>query len=48
MQKRWDVSPSTDLEFKNKFPEINSIVLQLLYNRGIKDQKSIDEFLNPD
>lgn len=48
MGKRWELKPSIDLEFQKKFPEINPAVLQLLYNRGIKSQKQIDEFLNPD
>ncbi len=37
-----------DDEFKNKFPEIDPVILQLLYNRGINTQRKIDEFLNPD
>jgi len=35
-------------EFKNKFPEIDEIVLQLLYDRQLDSQEKIDEFLNPD
>jgi len=46
--KRWEICPKINEEIKNKFPEINPIVLQLLYNRGLKTQKEIDEFLLPD
>lgn len=34
--------------FGTDFIEDNRIILQLLYNRGFKDKKSIDDFLNPD
>jgi single-stranded-DNA-specific exonuclease len=48
MTKKWRVAqPITD-EFKNRFPQINNLVLQLLFNRGIDTQEKIDEFLNPD
>ena len=48
MDKIWQVAPKITDDFKNKFPEINSIVLQLLYNRGLDTQKKIDNFLLPD
>ena len=48
MQKIWEVLPSISKAFKNKFPEMNPVILQLLTNRGIKTQKKIDEFLQPD
>ncbi len=35
-------------EFRNQFPEMSQIALQLLYNRGLKTQVAIDEFLHPD
>ena len=37
-----------DDEFRKKFPEINAVVLQLLYSRGLKEQDKIDRFLGPD
>ncbi len=46
--KRWVVSPAMPTEFSDKFPEIDPITLQLLYNRGLKTQNQIDEFLYPD
>ena len=45
---KWEVCPTISEELKNRFPEINPIILQLLYNRGLKTQKEIDEFLLPD
>jgi single-stranded-DNA-specific exonuclease len=45
---KWIIAPAIPEEFKNKFPEIDPIVLQLLWNRGIKTQEQIDEFLYPD
>jgi single-stranded-DNA-specific exonuclease len=48
MQKKWQVLPEITKEFIDKFPEINPVVLRLLYNREIRTQKAIDEFLNPD
>jgi len=48
LEKKWLVLPSITEDQINKFPEINPIVLQLLFNRQINTQKKIDEFLNPD
>lgn len=48
MTKKWKVAPKISDDFKVKFPEINPVVLQLLYNRELKDQDSIDRFLGPD
>ncbi len=47
-QKEWVVAPKMPSIFQDQFPEINSIILQLLYNRGLKTQKEVDEFLLPD
>jgi single-stranded-DNA-specific exonuclease len=44
----WQVAPKIDQEFKNRFPEIHPVVLQLLWNRGLKTQVQIDQFLLPD
>jgi single-stranded-DNA-specific exonuclease len=46
--KRWVIAPEIPANLKDQFPEIDPIVLQLLYNRGLKTQKQIDEFLLPD
>jgi len=48
MEKIWEIAPEIEEDFQNKFPEINPIILQLLFNRGLKTQKKIDEFLFPD
>jgi len=48
VEKIWKIEPGVSSEFRNQFPEINPVILQLLYNRGLTDQKLIDEFLNPD
>lgn len=47
-KKEWVLAPKISDDFKNQFPEINPIVLQLLYNRGLTSQEQIDEFLMPD
>ncbi|MFC1678555.1 single-stranded-DNA-specific exonuclease RecJ, partial [Patescibacteria group bacterium] len=31
-----------------QLPEYNQVILQLLYNRGIKEKKQIEKFINPD
>lgn len=46
--KRWRLAEPITEEFKDQFPEIDPIVLQLLFNRGVVTQEQIDEFLNPD
>ena len=48
MDKIWQVAESLKQKDFDKFPEINPIVLQLLFNRSINNQKRIDQFLNPD
>lgn len=48
MENKWIVKPKIDKKFLEAFPEYSPLVLQLLFNRGIAEKKSIDEFLNPD
>ncbi|MCH7492269.1 single-stranded-DNA-specific exonuclease RecJ [Patescibacteria group bacterium] len=48
MDRKWIVAKKITEEFKHQFPEINPIILQLFYNRGLKSQEAIDEFTNPD
>lgn len=48
MRKKWLVAKKVSKELQNQFPEINPVILQLLYNRGLKTQAEVDEFLNPD
>ncbi|HCM68638.1 MAG TPA: single-stranded-DNA-specific exonuclease RecJ [Candidatus Kerfeldbacteria bacterium] len=48
MQKKWVIADPISKEFRNKFPEIHPVILQLLHNRGMRTQEQIDEFMNPD
>jgi single-stranded-DNA-specific exonuclease len=45
---RWIINKPISIEEKNQFPQINPIILQLLFNRELKTQEQIDEFLYPD
>lgn len=46
--KKWIISPPPPQEFVNEHPELPTIITQLMWNRGLKTQEQIDEFLNPD
>lgn len=46
--KTWQIAEPISQEFSASFPEIDTVLLQLLWNRGLKTQAEIDEFLNPD
>lgn len=49
MEKRkWQIAEKFPEILKNDFPELSSIFLQLLWNRGIKTQSEMDIFLGPD
>ena len=48
MQKRWLINKKYSKKFAKEFPELSPIILQLLWDRGIKDQTLVDEFFNPD
>jgi single-stranded-DNA-specific exonuclease len=45
---KWQIKENISQDFINRFPEIDPVILQLLWNRGIKIQEQIDEFLYPD
>lgn len=45
---KWKIKPKAPNNFFKQFPEYSSLIVQLLYNRGIKTQKEIDEFFNSD
>ncbi|MDD5031896.1 MAG: single-stranded-DNA-specific exonuclease RecJ [Patescibacteria group bacterium] len=47
MEKIWQVMPKIDNDFIKKYPEYNRVVLQLLFNRNLKDKKEMEKFLNP-
>lgn len=44
----WRLPQKPSQEFIDKFPELHPIVVQLLFNRNLKTQNEIDEFLSPD
>ena len=48
MLKRWVVREAPSQNFLNEHPELPPIVARLLWNRDLKTQEQIDEFLNPD
>jgi single-stranded-DNA-specific exonuclease len=48
MNKIWEINKKMPKAFLNKFPEYSRLTLQLLWDRGLKTQKAIDEFFNPD
>lgn len=48
MLKKWKIAEEIPKEFQNQFPEISPLVLQMLYNRGLRTQEEFDEFLYPD
>ncbi len=48
LQKKWTVAPSAPDDFRAEHPELPDLVLQLLWNRNLRTQHDIDEFLNPD
>jgi len=45
--KIWQVNPAAGPEFLAAHPDINPIVLQLLYNRGLTTPQSIADFFYP-
>jgi len=44
----WKLKPKAPSAFLKQFPEYSPLVVQLFYERGLKNQKQIDEFFNPD
>src|SRR3989338_10128097 len=46
--KQWLVKEQAPPEFGKEFPEFSVITRNLLWQRGLKAQKEIDEFFNPD
>ncbi len=47
-EKIWDIRERPPQSFFDTHPELPETVAYLLYHRGLRDQKAIDEFLNPD
>lgn len=48
MNRPWNILPPPPESFEKEFPELSKTVLGLLYNRNIRTQERIDEFLNPE
>jgi single-stranded-DNA-specific exonuclease len=48
MNRIWKINKKAPEKFFNKFPEIPRMTLQLLWDRELRSQKSIDEFFSPD
>ncbi len=44
--KKWQISPVATPEFFSAHPEINPVLLQLLFNRGLKNKIDIKAFLD--
>jgi len=48
MNKLWKINKKAPKEFLRKFKDYHPLLLQLLYSRGIKTKKEIDNFLSID
>ena len=48
MAKRWHIAEPITPDIKHQFPELDPVVLQLLWNRGKRTQEDMDVFLRPD
>lgn len=48
MQKQWAVAQPITAEDRARFPELHPVVLQILWNRGLRAQEEMDVFLGPD
>lgn len=46
--KNWQIAPAISEKFRKKYPQYGRLVLQLLFNRGLVEEKDIESFLNPD
>ncbi len=48
MDKTWVVAQPIDDACRAEFPELHPVVLQILWNRGLRTQEEMDVFLGPD
>ena len=48
MNKRWSIQTPISQEVRDQFPELDPVVLQLLFNRGVTTKEAMDLFLSPD
>lgn len=45
---KWQIGSKAPSAFLKRFSEYSPLIAQLLHNRGLKSQKTVDEFFNPD
>lgn len=45
MEKIWQIYPKMPNDFRDAYLEVNPLILQLLYNRGIKEKEDLKWFL---
>ena len=48
MNRQWVEHPKFPEELSDSFPELNRIILQLLFNRGITEPKQVSNFISPE
>lgn len=48
MSKSWQLAPGAPKELQEQFPELNPVVLQLLYNRQVTQAYEVEKFLAPE
>ncbi|MBI4437732.1 single-stranded-DNA-specific exonuclease RecJ [Candidatus Uhrbacteria bacterium] len=48
MHQQWQVAQPIPEQERASFPEIDPVLLQLLWNRGVRTQEEIDVFVGPD
>jgi len=47
MLKKWKIREEANPDFFNQFKEYPRVILQLLWNRDLKNKEAIEKFLNP-
>lgn len=47
-QKQWKVAEPISKELTQQFPEFHPVVLQILWNRGLRTQEEMDVYMAPD
>ncbi len=47
-QKRWQIAPRVSSNIVARFPNLNPLVVQILFNRGLVLTEQVDAFLAPD
>lgn len=45
---KWNLKQKAPKQFLKKFDKLNPLLVQLLYNRGVKNKKGVEAFLQPD